>query len=119
MRLAELFERTAVSDIAWQRILNWRRCLAARWPGIASLRELHVVGPKAQALLLAGWLRSRLDREVRLAYEPAEELERVAVDGEELRPPRRERPTPSDLLSQELDVFGRDPVYEAAARAAR
>ncbi len=25
---------------------------------------------------------------------------------------------PSDLLSEELDVYGRDPVYEAAVRSA-
>jgi hypothetical protein len=30
----------------------------------------------------------------------------------------REQPTSSDLLSAELDEFGRDRVYEAAASAA-
>ena len=37
-----------------------------------------------------------------------------AVDGEPCQLPR-ERLSGSDLLSAELDEFGRDPVYEAAA----
>jgi len=31
--------------------------------------------------------------------------------------PRGEMPDPSQLLSAELDQFGRDPVYEEAVRA--
>jgi hypothetical protein len=38
------------------------------------------------------------------------------VDGEPVEPPN-EQSSPSDLLSAELDRFGRDPVYEAAVRA--
>ena len=49
----------------------------------------------------------------------AGEIERVAVDGEPVASPRGWPPTPSDLLSAELDVFGRDPIYEAAVSAAR
>jgi hypothetical protein len=33
-------------------------------------------------------------------------------------PPRGPKPDPSDLLSAELDVFGRDRIYEAAVSAA-
>jgi hypothetical protein len=40
------------------------------------------------------------------------------VDGEPVEPPRGGPPSPSDLLSAELDVFGRDPIYEAAVTAA-
>lgn len=115
---AVCFERTAVSDIAWSRTSHWRRALAGRWPEIADVSELGVTGPRADAALLAGWLRSRLDRDVRLEHEPAEKLERVAVDGEELEPPAAGPRDPSDLLSEELDRFGRDPVYEAAAKSA-
>jgi hypothetical protein len=43
----------------------------------------------------------------------------VAVDGEAVSPPPGGVPDASDLLSAELDVFGRDPVYEAAVKAAR
>jgi len=54
---------------------------------------------------------------VQLSHRAAPELERVAVDGEPVAPPRGAAPTASDLLSTELDVFGRDPIYEAAVRA--
>ena len=112
------FERAACSDIAWRRTEPWRRVLAGLWPGIAETRDLRVRGPVAEAALLAGWLRSRLDRDVRLEHESSDALEEVALDGEECPSPS-ESPTPSDLLSAELDEFGRDPVYETSARAAR
>jgi Glucose-6-phosphate dehydrogenase subunit len=118
-RLATLFDRIAVSDIAWGRSLRWRGRLAELWPGIKSIETLSVTGPKADALLLAGWLRSRLRRTVRLTHRPANWIERVAVDGEPVRPPRGGNPTPSELLSAELDTFGRDPIYEAAVSKAR
>src|SRR6266545_1942135 len=60
------FERAAVSDIAWRRLLGWRVSLGAMWPGIAELDAIAVKGPKADALLLVGWLRSRLGRKVEL-----------------------------------------------------
>jgi hypothetical protein len=116
--LEECLETTSVSDIAWRRSLGWRASLAAMWPGIADVNVLYVKGPQADAALLAGWLRSRLDRKVKLEHEEADELESVAVDGEPVAPPAGERPTSSDLLSAELDQFGRDPVYEEALRAA-
>lgn len=118
-RLAGLFDRVAVSDIAWGRSIGWRGRLASLWPGIRTIERLSVTGPKADALLLAGWLRSRLRREIDLTHTSAPELERVAVDGIAVDMPARNRPTPSELLSAELDVFGRDPVYEAAVTAAR
>jgi glucose-6-phosphate dehydrogenase assembly protein OpcA len=118
-RFAGLFDRAACSDIAWRRTLHWRRTLAELWPRIAQLRELSVTGPKADALLLGGWLRSRLAREVRLQHELAEVVERVAVDGTDVEPPAVDAETASDLLSEELDSFGRDAIYEAAVAAAR
>ena len=118
-KLAALFDRIAVSDIAWGRSVGWRGRLAALWPELKETRTLSVTGPRADALLLAGWLRSRLKRRVQLTHRSAATLERVAVDGEPVPPPRGTPPTPSDLLSAELDVFGRDPVYEAAVSAAR
>lgn len=118
-QLAELFDRIAVSDIAWGRSLHWRARLASCWPEVRSVKTLSVTGPKADALLLAGWLRSRLRKQVKLAHRSAQVLERVACDGTEVEPPRGGPPSASDLLSAELDVFGRDPVYEAAVTAAR
>ncbi len=79
--LARLFERIAVSDLAWRRGLHWRAALAERWPGIRRVERVSVEGPRADALLLAGWLRSRLRREVALTRRTAAALVR--------RPPRR------------------------------
>jgi len=117
-RLVPYLDRSAWSDIAWARTLHWRRALAALWPHIAEPRELHVVGPEAEASLLAGWLRSRLAREIELVREDAELLEQVSVDGEDVPSPGRDTRSPSDLLSDELDRFSRDPVYEQAVTRA-
>ena len=117
VKLASLFERIAVSDIAWGRSVGWRGRLASLWPDVKAVKTLSVTGPRADALLLAGWLRARLRRPVKLSHRSASELERVAVDGEPVPPPRGAAPSASDLLSAELDVFGRDPIYEAAVRA--
>jgi glucose-6-phosphate dehydrogenase assembly protein OpcA len=118
-KLVKIFDRAAVSDLAWSRTLGWRRSLAELWPEIAEVRGLRVEGPLADALLLQAWLRARLGTEVELDHESAGELvEAVALDGQEVAQPRGEQPTPSDLLAGELDRFGRDPVYEQAVRAA-
>jgi hypothetical protein len=113
--LAQWFERVAVSDIVWTRTLRWRRAIAVGWP--IEPRELHVRGPAQEAALLAGWLRSRLGRDVELRNEPAEQTELVELDGEQVHA-REERWTSSELLSHELDRFSRDPIYEAAVVAA-
>ena len=86
---------------------------------IRRLESLQVTGPESDARLLAGWLRTRLRRQVELTHRPAKTLRRVVVDGEAVEPPSGPAPTPSDLLSEQLDVFGRDPIYEAAVSAAR
>ncbi|MFN2471470.1 MAG: glucose-6-phosphate dehydrogenase assembly protein OpcA [Gaiellaceae bacterium] len=118
-RVAKLCsDHLAVSDIVWTRGTPWRAALAALWPQIAEVRTLGVTGPLADALLLTGWLRSRLDRPVALEHDYAGEVEAVAVDGRPVEMPREPVPSQSDLLSGELDRFGRDPVYEAAVRAA-
>jgi glucose-6-phosphate dehydrogenase assembly protein OpcA len=118
-QLAELFPRCAASDIAWARTSRWRNHLATLWPAIAQVRTVRVRGTAAQAWLLCGWLRSRLGRqEIVLEHEPAERLEGVALDGEPVPLPPGEPPTPSDVLSDELERFTPDPVYEAAVIAA-
>jgi Glucose-6-phosphate dehydrogenase subunit len=113
--LAESFERSAVSDIAWARTGAWRVELAGRWPAIAE-QEIAIRGPRAEAALLRGWLASRLGREV-TPPETGGELV-VQLDGEDVSPPSDAPLTPSDLLSSELDRLARDRVYEAAALAA-
>jgi glucose-6-phosphate dehydrogenase assembly protein OpcA len=116
--LPTVFERIAVSDIAWARLLEWRQAIARLWPGIAEVERVTVSGPRAEALLLAGWLRSRLERQVDLEHESAADVERVELDGNEVAPSRADVRSPADLLSAELEQFGHDPVYEAAVHAA-
>lgn len=115
--LAERFDHTAISDIAYRRSLHWRVLLAELWPTIAEVNEIGVKGPEADALLIAGWLRSRLDRKIALEHEESDELREVTVDGDSVGMPRGDPPDASQLLSAELDQFGRDPIYEAAVRA--
>ena len=117
--LAELFPRCAASDIAWARTSRWRSHLATLWPGLADVRRVRVRGTAAQAWLLCGWLRSRLGRdEIALEHDPAETLEGVSLDGVAVPLPPGDPPAPSDVLSDELERFTPDPVYEAAVLAA-
>jgi glucose-6-phosphate dehydrogenase assembly protein OpcA len=118
-RLAELFPRCAASDIAWARTSRWRSHLATLWPAVAEVDTVRVRGTAAQAWLLCGWLRSRLGRdEISLEHDPAEKLEGVALDGEAVPLPPGDPPAPSEVLSDELERFTPDPVYEAAVLAA-
>jgi glucose-6-phosphate dehydrogenase assembly protein OpcA len=115
--LSAVFTRTVVSDIVWARLTEWRLELAGRWPEIRE-QEIRVRGPRAEASLLRGWLAARLHRAMR-PFEETAELG-VRLGGEDVRPPRVDPLSPSDLLSAELDRFRRDPVYEQAVlRAAR
>ncbi len=116
-RLAGCFDRIAVSDLAWARSLGFRAGLAALWPAIRHVGALRVEGPRADALLLRGWLRSRLKLDLRLRVVEAPALVCVEADGTPVRPPGQLNATASDLLSAELEAYGRDRVYEAAVHA--
>jgi len=98
--LERVFERVAVSDIAWRRSLPWRASLARAWPELPDRLE----GPAAETALVGGWLRSRVGVEIAVGH--AEEL------------PSAEGLAASELLSEQLDVFGRDGVFEAAVSSA-
>jgi glucose-6-phosphate dehydrogenase assembly protein OpcA len=115
-RLEKLFGSVAVSDIAFSRTLPWRRRLGELWPEIRGIEKLRVEGPRADAELVAGWLRSRLKRDVRLTRRDAPVVTAMWVDGEPVESPG-ELLSGSELLSAELDQFGRDAIYEAAVRA--
>ena len=117
-RLATLFGRVAVSDIAWDRTERWRSRLASLWPGIADVRTIRVHGTSAQGYLLAGWLTSRLGHPVELEVDERDSLEGIDVDGEPAPFPPGRPPAASDVLSAQLDRFDRDRVYEAAVEAA-
>lgn len=116
--LASIFDRVAVSDIAFRRTLPWRVHLAGLWPDVASVERLRVEGPRADALLLAGWLRSRLDRNVALSRRGAGAVRAVWLDGTPVKASDDAGASPSDLLSAELDVLVRDHIYEDALGAA-
>jgi glucose-6-phosphate dehydrogenase assembly protein OpcA len=117
-QLAGVFERVVVSDIAWARTSRWRQELASLWPGIAGVKKIRVTGTAAQAALLAGWLRSRLDHPVELEHEESDHLVAVDLDGEHAPFPPGDAPPPADLLSEQLDRFERDRIYEEAVRSA-
>jgi hypothetical protein len=117
--LSEIFPRVVVSDIAWERTSRWRHLLASLWPEIADVRTIRVRGTEAQALLLVGWLRSRLGRDdIAVEHVPAERIEGIDLDGVPAAFPPGDPPQPSDVLSTELDTYVREPVYEAAVVAA-
>jgi hypothetical protein len=82
------------------------------------VRTLRVHGTSAQGHLLAGWLRSRLEHAVELEIDERARLEGIDLDGVATPFPPGDPPNPSDVLSAELDRYSRDPVYEAAVRAA-
>ncbi len=115
---ARVFDRVVVSDIAWARTSRWRPMLASLWPEIADVRTIRVKGTDAQAQLLAGWLRSRLKHDVELEHDPSDRLVGVDIDGMPAPFPPGDAPLPADLLSEELDRFTRDRIYEEAVRAA-
>ena len=117
-KLAEIFHRVVVSDIAWARTSRWRAQLATMWPDVADVNRIRVTGTAAQAHLLAGWLRSRLRRSIELEHEPSDRLVGVEIDGKPAPFPPGDRPEAADLLSEELDRYDRDRVYEAAVEAA-
>jgi hypothetical protein len=116
--LVDIFDRVAVSDIAWARTSRWRPMLASLWPDIAGVKRIRVHGTAAQAQLLAGWLGSRLKHDVELEHEPSDRLVGVDLDGEPAPFPPGDPPSGADVLSEELDKFGRDRIYEDAVRGA-
>ena len=112
--LPALFDRIGVSDIAWARIEPWRRALAGLWPGVRKAGVLRVHGPRAEALLLIGWLRARLGRDLALEHEPAPDVELVEAGPRSAIPERLEPRSPVDLLFDQLEIVGSDPIYEEA-----
>src|SRR6266446_2577073 len=99
--MVEVFERIAVSDIAWARTSRWRSMLASLWPEIGKVERIKVTGTEAQAHLLAGWLCSRLKKEIELEHEPSDKLVGVELDGNPAPFPPGDPPFPADLLSDE------------------
>ena len=133
-------------DMAWVRTAPWREAIAAMFDGRTQRRALdhligvEVVGPPNQAALLAGWLRSRLDRQVGFDVRKAKRLNRVELHcGDDVfsvervarnhhgiargpgLPERTFSLPPGDaisLLAAELDRLGAEPTFEQALAAA-
>ena len=118
-QLVDVTDRLIVDSTEWDDLPHSYSQLATLWPGIADVGTVRVTGTAAQACLLCGWLRSRLGRpDIVLEHEDAEKLQGVALDGSAVPLPPGDPPAPSDVLSDELERFTRDPVYEAAVVAA-
>jgi glucose-6-phosphate dehydrogenase assembly protein OpcA len=133
-------------DLAWVRTAPWREAIAAMFDGRPQRRALdhltgiEVTGPRNQAALLAGWLRSRLERQVGVDVRRAKRLNRVELRcGEDVfrveRTPRNHHGVASGpglgdrtfalpaedatgLLAAELDRLGAEPTFEQALAAA-
>jgi glucose-6-phosphate dehydrogenase assembly protein OpcA len=133
-------------DLAWVRTAPWREAIAAMFDGRPQRRALdhligiEVVGPPNQAALLAGWLRSRLDRQVGVDVRRAKRLNSVELHcGDEVfrveRTPRNHHGVAvgpglpertfalpagdaTALLAAELDRLGAEPTFEQALAAA-
>ena len=112
--LADVFELTAVSDIAWARIDEWRITLAAHWPEIADPGDRH---PRAAGRGRAAPRLARLAARSRRGSRRAGRRARRAPRRRGGRAPARDDRTPSDLLSAELDKLVRDLIYEQAVFA--
>ena len=116
--LTQFFDLVAVSDIAWARTLRWRQAIAGLWPDVADAHELRVEGPQADARLLAGWLRSRLGHGLHVPAVDRDGAEYLRVLVLERDLVAEEPKSAGDLLSDQLEIFGRDRIYEEAVAAA-
>jgi glucose-6-phosphate dehydrogenase assembly protein OpcA len=94
-RSAALLESAYVVDLAWLRTTPWRERLAASFDPadrrdvlarLATIVVRHQPDSIASALLVGGWLRSRLSREFEVELEPVEQqapgLAGITVRGE-------------------------------------
>ncbi len=137
----------AVTDLAWARLTPWREALASLTDSRDGLQLLkramgvEVRGPSNEAALIAGWLRSRMGRQLGLQHEHARKaLDCIRVDcgkddlvvertgqGDVGRAvcggasehavllPRLDWAT---LLGAQLDRLGSDQIFEQALSAA-
>jgi glucose-6-phosphate dehydrogenase assembly protein OpcA len=136
----------SLTDLAWTRLAPWREALASLGDspgGLKAYGRAHSVeahGPQNEAQLLAGWLRSRLGRQIGLDHaRRRRELARVCIDcgdrellvertgkgdvGRAVGPDGLEHPVVLPrrswawLVGAELDRLGSDRAFEEALAA--
>ena len=115
--LAQRFDRTV--DLGHR--LGTDGALAARARRRVAVRSARDLGDgDARAGAAARRLAALAARATRSpsSTSPRTILTSVYVDGKAIDAPPGEPPPPSELLSDQLERFTRDPVYEAAVRAA-
>lgn len=119
----------AVADLAWTRLTPWRQSVArlfddpgalAELPRIESLRIFYEgdrIPP--EAFYAAGWVHAALDRETPVEFQRGGDfgIEFLGVSHHSVRGAFAARPETS-LLSEELAIAGRDPVYDRALQFA-
>jgi glucose-6-phosphate dehydrogenase assembly protein OpcA len=128
-RISRLLESVYVVDLAWLRTTPWRERLAASFDGTERRRLLrqaaglsidHRGESRASALLLSGWLASRLGWRVRpLTEEPGQQLSGSAMRpggelGIRLTPAPQEAP---GLAKVALACDGEHPIAMSLQRA--
>ena len=117
-QLAEVFDRVAVSDIAWARTSRWRAQLASLWPGIADVqadrgdRDRGAGEPARRA----GFARASSATSSSSTSRPTG-WSASTWTASRRRFPLGFRPIRPISLSDELERFTRDRVYEDAVRA--
>ena len=114
-QLPALFDRIAVSDIAWARIEPWRRAIAGLWPGVGDAgRVLRCAARAPRRSFWRAGSAPRLGATSCSSTSPRGEIELVEA-GSGRRCPSgwsRSRLAISSRISSE--IFGRDPIYEEA-----
>ena len=105
--LARLFDRLAVSDIAFRRTLPWRARLAERWPGIARASRLRVEGPEGRRAPPRRVAALATASRLALTRRAAPELVAVAVDGDAESSRRRCRRPPPATCSRRSSTCSR------------
>jgi glucose-6-phosphate dehydrogenase assembly protein OpcA len=119
----------ALADLAWTRLTPWRESVArlfedsgalAELPRIDALRVFHP-GDRvpAEAFYAAGWIHAALGRETPVRFERAEDFGVEFASPARLSARRRLAPRDeTSLLSEELAITGRDPIYDRALQFA-
>lgn len=133
LQLVHAYPRLVFGDLNWARLTPWRSAVAqvfdppavlAQLPSLKKVRIFYAgtaipARPSAAALLLAGWLRSRLQLSLPVEFAPGDsDAIELELPRNTFRIPRPPAPDEAEALSEELRVLGRDTVFDQALSAA-